>query len=118
MRPNSIVIDVSIDQGGCFETSEITTLKNPTFKKFGVIHYCVPNIASRVALTSSTALSNIFAPYLLEIGDSGGIDDMIYNNKWFMRGVYAYKGAMVNEDIAKKFNLPYKDLGIIAGVRW
>jgi alanine dehydrogenase len=118
MRPNSIVIDVSIDQGGCIETSEITTLQNPTFKKFGVIHYCVPNIASRVALTSSTALSNIFAPYLLEIGESGGIDDMIYNNKWFMRGVYSYKGAMVNEDIAKKYNLPYKDLGIIAGVRW
>lgn len=118
MRPNSIVIDVSIDQGGCIETSEITTLQNPTFKKFDVIHYCVPNIASRVALTSSTALSNIFAPYLLEIGESGGIDDMIYNNKWFMRGVYCYKGSIVNEDIAKKFNLPYKDLGIIAGVRW
>jgi len=118
MRPNSIVIDVSIDQGGCIETSEITTLQNPTFKKFGVIHYCVPNIASRVALTSSTALSNIFAPYLLEIGDCGGIDDMIYANKWFMRGVYCYKGMMTNEDIAKKFNFPYKDLGIIAGVRW
>jgi alanine dehydrogenase len=119
MKPNSVIIDVSIDQGGCFETSAITTLQNPTFKKYGVIHYCVPNIASRVALTSSTALSNIFAPYMLEIGETGGIDDMIFSNRWFMRGVYAYKGMISNEDIAKKFNLPYKDLGLLlASTKW
>jgi alanine dehydrogenase len=119
MRPNSVVIDVSVDQGGCIETSEMTTLQSPTFKKYDVIHYCVPNIASRVALTSSTALSNIFAPYLVEIGESGGIDDMVFTNKWFMRGVYAYKGMISNEDIAKKFGLPYKDLSLLlASSKW
>ncbi len=117
MKPNSVIIDVSIDQGGCVETSELTTLQSPTFKKHGVIHYCVPNIASRVARTSSTALSNIFAPYLLEIGECGGIDDMIFKNKWFMRGVYAYKGSLTSADIAKKFNLPYKDLGLLMAAR-
>ncbi|MDX2303402.1 MAG: alanine dehydrogenase [Microscillaceae bacterium] len=117
MKPNSIIIDVSIDQGGCVETSEPTTLQNPTFVKYGVIHYCVPNIASRVARTSSTALSNIFAPYLLEIGESGGIDEMIFKNKWFMKGVYAYKGSLTNPDVANKFNLPHKDLGLLMAAR-
>ena len=117
MKPNSIIIDVSIDQGGCVETSEPTTLQNPTFTKHGVIHYCVPNIASRVARTSSTALSNIFAPYFVEIGESGGIDAMIFKNKWFMKGVYAYKGSLTNPDIASKFNLPHKDLGLLMAAR-
>ncbi len=117
MKPNSVIIDVSIDQGGCVETSDITSLKNPTFTKHGVIHYCVPNIASRVARTSSTALSNIFAPYLLEIGECGGIDEMIFKNKWFMKGVYAYKGNLTNADIAKKFNLPHKDLDLLLAAR-
>ena len=117
MKPNSIIIDVSIDQGGCVETSEPTTLQNPTFIKHDVIHYCVPNIASRVARTSSTALSNIFAPYFVEIGESGGIDAMIFKNKWFMKGVYAYKGSLTNPDIANKFNLPHKDLGLLMAAR-
>jgi alanine dehydrogenase len=118
MRPNSVIIDVSIDQGGCFETSEITTIQNPVFKKYDVIHYCVPNIASRVARTSSTALSNIFTPYFIETGECGGIDDMIFNNKWFMKGVYAYKGSLTNLDIARKYNLPFKDLSLLMAARW
>ncbi|GAB4406493.1 MAG: alanine dehydrogenase [Microscillaceae bacterium] len=117
MKPNSVIIDVCIDQGGCVETSEITNLKNPVFKKHGVIHYCVPNIASRVSRTSSTALSNIFAPYLLEIGEKGGADEMIFSNKWFMHGVYAYKGSLTNGDLAKKFNMPHKDLGLLMAAR-
>ncbi|MEO1654373.1 MAG: alanine dehydrogenase [Bacteroidota bacterium] len=117
MKPGSIIIDVSIDHGGCVETSEVTSIQNPTFVKHGVIHYCVPNIASRVAKTSSTALSNIFAPYLLEIGECGGIDDMIFRNQWFMKGVYSYKGSLTNADIAKKFNLPHKDLGLLMAAR-
>lgn len=117
MKPNSVIVDVSIDQGGCVETSEITTLHHPTFKKHEVIHYCVPNIASRVARTSSSALSNIFTPYLMEIGDCGGIDEMIFKNKWFMKGVYAYKGNLTNADIAKKFNMPHKDLGLLMAAR-
>jgi alanine dehydrogenase len=118
MKPNSVIIDVSIDQGGCIETSEITTLQDPIFKKYDVIHYCVPNIASKVARTSSTVLSNIFTPYLLEIGDCGGIDEMIFINKWFMKGVYTYKGNLTNAVIAKKFNMPHKDLGLLMAARW
>ena len=117
MRPNSVIIDVSIDQGGCFETSEMTTLKKPTYKKYDVIHYCVPNIASRVARTATTAFSHIFTPYLLEIGSSGGMDEMIFNNKWFMKGVYAYKGSLTNNHIAKKFNMAHKDLALLIAAR-
>jgi alanine dehydrogenase len=117
MQPNSVVIDVSIDQGGCFETSEMTTLNDPVFRKYDVIHYCVPNIASRVARTGSTALSHIFTPYLLEIGTFGGIDEMIFNNKWFMKGVYAYKGSLTNSYLARKFNLSHKDLALLIAAR-
>lgn len=118
MRPNSVMIDVSIDQGGCIETSEITTLDNPVFKKYDIIHYCVPNIASRVARTSSTALSNIFAPFLMEIGECGGTDEMIFSNKWFMKGVYTFKGSLTNEYISNKFKIPYKDLSLLMAARW
>lgn len=113
MKPNSVIIDVSVDQGGCFETSEITTHRDPVFKKYDVIHYCVPNIASRVARTATTAFSHIFTPYLLEIGNSGGIDEMIFINKWFMKGVYAYKGSLTNAPIAKKFGMKYKDMNLL-----
>jgi alanine dehydrogenase len=71
MKSGSVIVDVSIDSGGVFATSEVTNHSNPCFKKFGVIHYCVPNIASRVSRTASTALSNIFTPILTSIGDEG-----------------------------------------------
>lgn len=117
MKPNSVIIDVSIDQGGVFETSEVTTHENPTFKKYEVVHYCVPNIASRVSRTSSTALSNIFTPYLMKISQAGGIDEMIFANKWFMDGVYTYKGSLTNQYLANKFDMPYKDLGLLMAAR-
>ncbi len=117
MKPNSVIVDVSIDQGGVFETSELTTHENPTFKKHDVIHYCVPNIASRVSRTSSTALSNIFTPYLMKISKAGGMDEMIFANKWFMDGVYTYKGSFTNEHLAKKLDMPYKDLGLLMAAR-
>ena len=118
MRPNSIVIDVSIDQGGCFETSKITNHKNPVFRKFDVIHYCVPNIPSRVARTATIALSNIFTPMLLQISKRGGVDGMIYSKEWFMRGVYAYKGNLTNPNLARKFNMSYKDLELLIAARF
>lgn len=118
MKPGSVIIDVSIDQGGCIETSQITTHDNPTFKKYDVIHYCVPNIASRAARTATTALSNILTPVLLKLADTGGIDDMMYNYSWFSKGVYTYKGYATNLEIAKRFNLPYKDLGLLMAARF
>ena len=110
MKPGSVIIDVSIDRGGCIETSEITSHKSPTFIKHGVIHYCVPNIPSRVARTASFSLSNIFASLLLQIGDHGGVNQIIYNNPNIGQGAYIIKGKLVNKGISDWFNLPYQSL--------
>jgi alanine dehydrogenase len=117
MKAGSVIIDVSIDQGGSFETSRMTTHKNPTFKYNDVIHYCVPNIPSRVANTASTALSNVFLPFLLQTGTIGGIEEMIYANRWFMKGVYCHKGTLTNSHIARSFNMRYKDLTLLLAAR-
>ncbi len=118
MKPGSVIIDVSIDQGGCIETSRITSHTAPTFKVHDVIHYCVPNIASRAARTSTTALSNILTPILLKVVDAGGIGEMIYHHKWFNAGVYGYKGSITNLAIARKYNLPFKDLSLLLAARF
>ena len=113
MKEGSVVVDVSIDQGGCFETSRITNHIEPTFIKFGVVHYCVPNIASRVSRSASFSLSNIFAPILLEIADRGGIQDYIRQNIGFRNGVYMYKGILTNEILGKAFGLKSKNIELI-----
>ena len=118
MKPESVIIDVSMDQGGCFETSEMTTHKAPTFRKYDVVHYCVPNIASRVAGTASVALSNILTPILLQIADDGGIEDMIFAHSWFMKGVYTFKGNVTNQHVARKFNLKHRDLNLLMAARF
>ncbi len=118
MKPGSIIIDVSIDQGGCFETSQLTTHQKPVFTKYGVIHYCVPNIASRVAQTATNVLSNIFTPILMEIAESGNLDEMIFCHKWFMKGVYTYKGTLSNAMIGKKVGLNYRDLNLLLAARF
>lgn len=117
MKPGSVIIDVSIDQGGCIETSEMTSHMSPTFRKYDVIHYCVPNIASRVSRTASIAISNIFTPIMLHISDSGGVNEMILNHKWFMKGVYTYRGSICNLHLAQKYNLGYKDLNLLMAAR-
>ncbi|TDQ75890.1 alanine dehydrogenase [Sphingobacterium yanglingense] len=113
MKPNSVLIDVSIDQGGCFETSEITSHDKPVFKKYEVIHYCVPNIASRVARTATYALTNIFTPILLQIADYGGVSNLIWGHAGVRNAVYLYQGSLTNKDMADKFNIPYKDLSLM-----
>lgn len=113
MKPNSVVIDVSIDQGGCFETSEVTNHKNPVFRKHDVIHYCVPNIASRVSRTATYALTNIFTPILIDIGDMGGIMNLIWEKAGIRNAVYIYQGSMTNKDLANRFGLPHKDLNLL-----
>ena len=117
MKPDSLIIDVSIDQGGCIETSEITSHNRPIFRKYDVIHYCVPNIPSRVARTATTAFSNIFTPMLLTIAEAGSVDDMIFTRKWFMKGVYSYKGYLTNEHIARKFKMKCRDLHLLMAAR-
>jgi alanine dehydrogenase len=118
MKTNSVIIDVAIDQGGCFETSSITNHEQPTYKKYDVIHYCVPNIASRVASTASTALSNIFTPFLIKAGLIGGVEEMIFANQWFMKGVYAYNGNITNKTIAQKYGLKHRDLELLLAARF
>ncbi len=113
MKPNSVLIDVSIDQGGCFETSEVTNHDKPVFKKYDVIHYCVPNIASRVARTATYALTNIFTPILLEIGELGGMNSLIWAHQGIRSAIYLYHGNLTNKDMSEKFNLPCKDLDLI-----
>ncbi len=113
MKSGSVIIDVSIDQGGCFETSRVTNHNDPTFIEHGVIHYCVPNIASRVSRTASFALSNIFSPLLLEIGERGGVVDLIRMQSGFRNGVYIYKGVLTNELLGKVFGLNHKDINLI-----
>jgi len=117
MASGSVIIDVSIDQGGCFETSEMTSHSNPVFRKYDVVHYCVPNIASRVPRTATNALSNIFTPILQEISQHGGINEVLFTNEHFRSGVYIYRGSLTNAMIAKKFNLRYKELGLLIAVR-
>ncbi len=113
MKPGAVIIDVSIDQGGCFETSEVTNHETPTFEKFGVTHYCVPNIASRVSRTASFAISNIFSPVLIEMGDKGGSKELIKNNQGFRSGVYMYKGTLTSEILGKVFDLRYKEIELL-----
>lgn len=117
MKKDSVIIDVSIDQGGCFETSRMTTLQNPVFKSHDIIHYCVPNIASRVAQTASASLSNIFLPLLLQTGRTGGIEEMIYTHSWFLSSVYTHKGSLTNSHIARKYNMRSKDLSLLLAAR-
>jgi len=118
MMEGSVIIDVSIDQGGCIETSEMTSHDTPTFVKHGIIHYCVPNIASRVSRTASCALSNIFTPILLHMADLGGAEEMIFNYKWFMKGVYTYRGSLTNAHLARKFSMTHKELLLLLAARY
>lgn len=113
MKAGSVIVDVSIDQGGCFETSRVTSHTNPVFRKYGVIHYCVPNIASRVARTASYALSNVLTPILLEMGEEGGIENFIRQHKGLRSGIYIYNGILTNKYLGETFNIPFKDLDLL-----
>ena len=117
MRPGSVIIDVSIDRGGCFETSEITSHQNPTFLKHEVIHYCVPNIASGFARTASQAISNVLMPLLLEISDEGGFEEMVWHNFNLRHGIYMYKGYLTNFYLSQRFDLKFTDLNLLIASR-
>lgn len=113
MQKGSVIIDISIDQGGCIETSRITSHADPIFIKHGIIHYGVPNIASRVPNTASHALSNYFAPMMLNIAEEGGIQKMLRRDKGLRNGTYIYNGVITNKYISDHFNLPYKDIDLL-----
>jgi len=113
MKQGAVIVDVSIDRGGCFETSEVTSHKKPTFEKHGVIHYCVPNIPSKYSRTSSVSISNIFTPYLLNIGDEGGFENAVRFNKSLQKGMYFYHGILTNKSVADWFGLPFRDINLL-----
>lgn len=113
MKNGSVILDISIDQGGCFETSQVTNHAHPTFRKYGVTHYCVPNIASRVSQTASMALSNIFTPILLDMGERGGIENYLRESSGVRNGVYIYNGILTHQYIGETYNIPYKDIDLL-----
>ena len=117
MKKGAVVIDVSIDQGGSVETSQITTHNKPIFIKHDVIHYCVPNIASRVSRTASMAISNILTPILLMIAEEGGVEYTIRKHEYLRHGVYAFNGSLTNKILSNNFKLSFKDLDLIMSTR-
>ena len=113
MRPGSVIVDVSIDHGGCFETSKVTSHEKPIFKKHDVIHYCVPNIPSGFARTASQAISNVLMPLLLETGEDGGIDHIVWHKLNIRSGIYLYKGSLTNFFLSERFDLKFTDLNLL-----
>lgn len=116
MKTGSVIVDVSIDQGGCCETSEITNHSKPVFRKHGVIHYCVPNIPSRVSRTASYAFSNLFTQILLSLGDEGGFESVVRKDAGLRNGVYLYNGVLTNQYLAETFNMPFKDINLLVAM--
>lgn len=117
MKAGSVIVDVSIDRGGCFETSEVTTHENPVFKKYDVLHYCVPNIPSGFARTASQAISNVLMPLLIQAADDGGFDNEVWKKQGVREGIYLYKGALTNYHLSQRFHLKYTDLELLRAAK-
>ena len=113
MKKGAVVIDLSIDRGGCIETTECRALKDPVYEKHGVIHFSAWNLPSRVARTASIALSNVFAPLLQRMADSGGVAQLLKNDQGLRNGVYIYNGMLTNETLGQKFGIISKDLELL-----
>lgn len=113
MRPGSVIVDVSIDRGGCFETAEVTSHDKPVVTKYGVIHYGVPNIPSGFARTASQAISNVLMPLLMTIGDEGGLEKLVWHQLNIRNGIYLFKGSLTNFHLSQRFNLKYTDLNLL-----
>ncbi|MFL9844454.1 alanine dehydrogenase [Flavobacterium rhizosphaerae] len=113
MKRGAVIIDVSIDTGGCFETSDVTTHEKPTFVKHNVTHYCVPNIPSRYSKTASLSISNIISPFLLQMADDGGIESAIRCNPGLKNGVYFYHGRLTNRSIGEWFTIDVTDINLL-----
>ena len=117
MRPGSVIVDVSIDHGGCFETSSITTHEQPVFRKYDVIHYCVPNIPSGFARTASQSISNVLMPLMLEMAEDGGFENMVWHKINIRSGIYLFKGSLTNFHLSQRFDLKYTDLNLLIASR-
>lgn len=116
LKKGSVIIDLNVSQGGCFETSRCTDLNNPAYVEHGVIHYCVPNISALVARTASIALSNILTPIIISIGETGGVQNYIKASKGFRKGIYIYNGILTNHELGAKLSIPSKDIDLLMAV--
>lgn len=116
MKKGAVILDVSIDQGGLFETSRVTSHSEPVYQEYGVTHYCVPNIASGVPRTASQALSNFFMPVILQIAEEGGVDQLLLSDEGFRSGVYIYNGVITDKEIGDTFHLAYRNLELLLAV--
>jgi len=113
MKKGSVVIDLSIDRGGCIETTEFRELEDPVYEKHGVIHFSAWNLPSRVARTASIAFSNVFTPLIQEIADAGGLDQMLKTMPGLSEGVYIYKGILTDEALGQKLGILSKDINLL-----
>jgi alanine dehydrogenase len=106
MKPRTVVMDLSIDMGGCFETSRPTSYPSPTYEVDGIIHMCIPNLSSGVARTATLALTNATLPYLQAVADDG-IDAALRAHPDLARGTYLYRGRCANERLARTFGVDW-----------
>jgi alanine dehydrogenase len=113
MKKGAVIIDMSIDHGGCFETSELTSHQNPTIEKYGVLHYGVPNIPARYPKTASVSISNICLPYLLQIAEKGGLENALKYDTGLRNGLYLYRGIMTNANLGEHFEIPFNDINFL-----
>ena len=113
MKPGAVIIDVSIDQGGCIETSRITSLSDPVYEKHDVIHYCVPNMPAIVSRTASYGLKNSSIQYVLDIANNG-LDNVLMKNSGLSKGVCTYRGFCTNEILANTFDVNYKPIRVFS----
>lgn len=111
MRPGSVMVDVAIDQGGCFETSRPTSHSHPTYVEEGVQHYCVTNMPGAVPRTSTLALNNVTVPYVLKLANQG-IDKALRDDKHLRNGVNVLGGELVYEGVARDLGLRYTELAV------
>lgn len=113
MKKGAVIIDVSIDMGGCFETTEVTNHDKPTVVHEGVVHYGVPNIPARYPKTSSISISNIFTPYLIQMGENGGFENAIRFDSGLKNGLYFYRGILTNKSVADWFDMKHSDINLL-----
>jgi alanine dehydrogenase len=109
MKPRSVIMDLSIDQGGCCETSRPTDFSNPTYEVDGIIHFCVPNLPSAASRASTRSLTNSIMPYVEEIANKG-FDRAVMENHSIHRGTYTYNGHCLRESVAGIFNVPFHSI--------
>jgi alanine dehydrogenase len=113
MKKGAVIVDVSIDQGGCIETSRITTISDPVYTMHNVIHYCVPNMPALVSRTASYGLTNASLDYILNIADNS-LTNALMADEGLAKGVCTYKGICTNEFIANSFDLDYKKIHVFS----